>query len=53
MDKACDLMYNQQLSIGDIARSVGYEDPLLFSKIFKKIKGASPRIYRKEKEAKE
>ncbi|NMB97558.1 MAG: AraC family transcriptional regulator [Clostridiaceae bacterium] len=47
MNKACELMSNQQLSIGDISRSVGYEDPLLFSKTFKKIKGLSPREYRK------
>lgn len=47
MDKACELMLDPSLSIGDIARSVGYEDPLLFSKVFKKIKGASPREYRR------
>lgn len=47
MDKACELMKNNTLSIGDIARSVGYEDPLLFSKIFKKVKGATPREFRK------
>lgn len=47
MDKACELMRGDSLSIGDIARSVGYEDPLVFSKAFKKIKGASPRDFRK------
>lgn len=46
MNKACGLMGNSLLSIGDIARSVGYEDPLLFSKMFKKEKGLSPRQYR-------
>ncbi|AOZ94458.1 AraC family transcriptional regulator [Paenibacillus crassostreae] len=46
MNKACELMSNQQLSIGDISRSVGYDDPLLFSKMFKKIKGSSPKVYR-------
>ncbi len=46
MNKACELMSNSQLSIGDISRSVGYEDPLLFSKMFKKIKGTSPKAYR-------
>ncbi|WP_410772067.1 AraC family ligand binding domain-containing protein [Fontibacillus sp. BL9] len=46
MNKACGLMGNNLLSIGDIARSVGYEDPLLFSKMFKKEKGLSPRQYR-------
>lgn len=47
VNKACDLMLNPELTIGDISRSVGYEDPLLFSKIFKKTKGLSPREYRK------
>jgi AraC-like DNA-binding protein len=47
MNKACELMDNGLLTIGDIARSVGYTDPLLFSKMFKKSKGKSPREYRK------
>ena len=46
MNKACELMGNVELSIGDISRSVGYTDPLLFSKMFKKVKGESPRNYR-------
>jgi AraC-like DNA-binding protein len=46
MDKACELMEHTSLSIGDISRSVGYEDPLLFSKMFKNIKGMSPSNYR-------
>lgn len=44
--KACRLMAEKGLTIGDIARSVGYQDPLLFSKTFKRIKGESPRVYR-------
>ncbi|MNJ46090.1 Arabinose operon regulatory protein [compost metagenome] len=51
--KACELMNNRLLSIGDIARSVGYEDPLLFSKIFKKAKGLSPKHYRQAQISKE
>jgi len=47
IDKACELMENPILSIGDISRSVGYVDQLLFSKTFKKIKGICPRDYRK------
>jgi len=47
MEKSCALLKNTQLSIGDISRSVGYEDALLFSKMFKKINGMSPREYRK------
>lgn len=42
IEKACELMKNTDLSIGNISRSVGYEDQLAFSKIFKKIKGQSP-----------
>lgn len=46
MDKACELLGNIQLSIGDVARSVGYTDALAFSKTFKKSKGISPKEYR-------
>lgn len=51
MDKACELMRGTSLSVGAIARSVGYKDPLELSKMFKKIKGASPREYRKKSSA--
>ena len=47
INKACELMKNNSLSIGDISRSVGYDDPLLFSKIFRKAKGMCPREFRK------
>jgi AraC family transcriptional regulator of arabinose operon len=46
MNRACELLKNQELSIGDISRSVGYTDPLLFSKMFKKINRASPKAFR-------
>ncbi|GMK39170.1 AraC family transcriptional regulator [Paenibacillus sp. CCS19] len=46
--KACEMMGHAELTIGDISRSVGYPDPLLFSKIFKKIMGSSPKLYRSE-----
>lgn len=48
MNRACELLHHVHLSIGDIARSVGYEDPLLFSKLFKKMTGHSPSAYRKQ-----
>lgn len=47
MDKASELMLGSSLSIGDISRSVGYDDPLVFSKAFKKTKGITPRDFRK------
>ena len=46
LERACDLMNNPILSIGDIARSVGYTDQLQFSRIFKKAKGLSPKAFR-------
>ena len=47
MAKACELMTNPELSISNIAFSVGYTDAFNFSKMFKKIKGISPSDYRK------
>jgi AraC-like DNA-binding protein len=47
----CEMMGNAELSIADISRSVGYNDPLLFSKMFKKVKGSSPKNYRTEIQA--
>lgn len=46
LERACELMTNPMLSIGDISRSVGYDDQLQFSKIFKKNIGVSPKAYR-------
>ncbi|MCA0755985.1 AraC family transcriptional regulator [Paenibacillus sp. N4] len=44
--KAAELLVTTKLSVGDIARSVGYEDPLLFSKMFRKNMELSPSDYR-------
>lgn len=46
IEKACELLNNPLLTIGDVSRSVGYYDTFLFSKIFKKIKGLSPSSHR-------
>lgn len=51
INKACEMMGNVELSIADISRSVGYNDPLLFSKMFKKVKGSAPKNYRAEMQA--
>ena len=47
MDKAKKLLSDISMSIGDVSRSIGYDDPLAFSKIFKKKVGVSPNAYRK------
>ncbi len=50
--KACELLESDSLSIGDVSRSVGYSDQLLFSKVFKRIRGISPSEYKKNISAK-
>lgn len=45
--RACELLINSQLSINSLAYSVGYQDPLYFSKVFKKITSYTPSQYRK------
>jgi AraC-like DNA-binding protein len=47
MEKAAALVVESDLAISTIARSVGYEDPLLFSRMFRKVKGQSPVGFRR------
>lgn len=46
LKKACNLLVNTSLSVNEISNSIGYSDPFLFSKVFKKFKGMSPKFYR-------
>ncbi|AWB66198.1 hypothetical protein C2869_07010 [Saccharobesus litoralis] len=46
MRKACEQLYQTNLSIRDIAEQLGYQDPYYFSRIFKKVQGQSPVKYR-------
>lgn len=41
------LLANPQYNITEIAAIIGYDNPLYFSRIFKKMKGLSPSEYRK------
>ena len=45
MSKACQLMRHSRLPVGVIARSVGYDDPLLFSRMFHRVIGCAPSEY--------
>lgn len=45
--KAKELLESTDYSIGEIGGIVGYENPLYFSRIFKKTAGVSPAEYRK------
>jgi AraC-like DNA-binding protein len=47
LNKACDLMLKNEFTIGEVSRSVGYDDQLLFSRTFRKFKGISPSEFRK------
>ena len=41
------LLQNPSYNISEISQIVGYDNPLYFSRIFKKVKGISPSEYRK------
>ncbi|MEK0315561.1 AraC family transcriptional regulator [Cohnella sp. 56] len=45
MERAGELLKKGQYTVGEVARSVGYRDALLFSKMFKKLKGVPPKQY--------
>lgn len=46
MQNACNLLEFTSYKINKIAHTIGYEDPLYFSRIFKKVMGQSPKLYR-------
>jgi two-component system response regulator YesN len=48
MDKAKLLLMNPQYRIVHIAELVGYKDEKYFSKVFKKLEGISPNVYRNQ-----
>lgn len=47
VSQAKDALGNTSLSCQEIARRLGYDDPLYFSAVFKRVAGVSPREYRK------
>ncbi|MFV0279068.1 MAG: AraC family transcriptional regulator [Parahaliea sp.] len=46
IEYACQLLDSSDLSVKAIATAVGYQDPLYFSRLFRKTMGLSPRDYR-------
>lgn len=48
MDRSKTLLENPDLSITEISNSVGFTDPLAFSKTFKKFFGKTPSDFRRE-----
>ena len=47
--KAIEFLRDENISVGNVAYSVGYKDPLTFSKMFKLKTGMSPSEYRQNK----
>ena len=47
MEKAVDLLYYQEWTIGMVAQRLGYQDPFNFTHRFRQYHGCSPREYRK------
>ena len=48
MKKAKELLKNSELPVSNVAYTVGYSDPLAFSKMFRKREGVSPLEYREK-----
>lgn len=46
VQKACEYIKYSDLNIKEISNKVGFQDPLYFSRLFKKHMGVSPRSYR-------
>ena len=47
VNNAASLLETTDYSMAEISAIVGYEDPLYFSRLFRKLKGMSPSDYRK------
>lgn len=48
IEKACELLRQEDATISDISGQVGYSDHSYFTKVFRKQKGVSPSQYRKQ-----
>ena len=48
LTKAAEMLMVPHLPVESIALSCGYQDPLVFSKAFRQMKGVSPTMYRKQ-----
>ena len=46
IEAACQLLDSTDLRISSVSAAVGYDDPLYFSRLFRKVTGTSPKDYR-------
>jgi AraC-like DNA-binding protein len=49
MEYAMDLLNNTRLSVGEVARECGFEDPFHFSRLFKSMMHKSPSCFKAER----
>ena len=47
ISEACALLRSRRYTVAEVAGSVGFNDPLYFSRMFKKIKGVTPTDYQR------
>lgn len=50
MTKARELLLTQDMSVAEVAKACGYDDPLYFSRVFRRAVGVSPSDYRRHGE---
>lgn len=48
LNNACDMMRDKNISVTRISAALGYSDVAHFSRAFKRLKGVSPRVYRRK-----
>lgn len=48
INRSCELLHTTGFSLAEIATLSGFEDQSYFSKVFKKLKGITPKDYRKQ-----
>jgi AraC-like DNA-binding protein len=48
IQKSCQLLYFTDHSVKEIAVDVGFSDPFYFSRMFKKLMGVAPTVYKKQ-----
>ena len=48
INEACSLLQDPAYSVTEVSGSVGFNDPLYFSRVFKSIKGVTPSDYRRQ-----
>ncbi len=44
--KAADMLLYSQATVAEISQSLGFKNPFVFSRVFKQLKGVSPKEYR-------